>query len=509
MGTVKATLVGVSNYNDSKTPNLEACKNDIVAVKDALIKGLCVSPGNIRTLGDSGTVSLKEFVNELEVASMLVESDDTYIFYFSGHGNNGILALSENIVSVQAVIELVNKIKAKNKIIILDSCRSGDFMIPKVETLGINELVEKFVGAGCAVMASCGASENSTFYPPEKKISLYTHFLCDALTADFIVKKGKKSLEEINELIIRMTDIWNQKGDKIQHPVFRANITGTIYFPVQKYTPYEKQNIYKDTEEYIIYEVVPIHHVMQKRYTAKIILKYHFEESDIVKITKRIIDDIKYSNVYKNAVQEQRLNGLPANMIRCHMGYDEQDMIYGNFEWITIWVDDTMDKNHCYKGVSNSKIIDGILVGKQNINNEFRINQQTITTEEYIEQARKYLNKIIDCANQFIVHYREYSNDTISEDKLVDNVKELNIQITSLYFKLTDLPSAPIKCNSWSKVIQQIAATIHDFTLYYNQRTMETWSQENRNSLMKIAIKRYHQELELVKREEKNLLNEM
>ena len=126
MGTVKATLVGVSNYNDSKTPNLEACKNDIVAVKDALIKGLCVSPGNIRTLGDSGTVSLKEFVNELEVASMLVESDDTYIFYFSGHGNNGILALSENIVSVQAVIELVNKIKAKNKIIILDSCRSGD-----------------------------------------------------------------------------------------------------------------------------------------------------------------------------------------------------------------------------------------------------------------------------------------------------------------------------------------------------------------------------------------------
>ena len=55
-----------------------------------------------------------------------------------------------------------------------------------------------------------------------------------------------------------------------------------------------------------------------------------------------------------------------------------------------------MDKNHCYKGVSNSKIIDGILVGKQNINNELRINQQTITTEEYIEQARKYLNKIIN-----------------------------------------------------------------------------------------------------------------
>lgn len=176
MGTVKATLVGVSNYDNPRTPNLEACKNDIIAVKDALVNGLCVSQRDIRTLGSSGTVNINELADELKIASMLVEADDTYIFYFSGHGNNGTLALSETNIRVQEVIELVNAIKAKNKIIILDSCRSGDFMIPKVETLGISELVEEFAGAGYAVMASCGASENSTFYPPENKISLYTHF---------------------------------------------------------------------------------------------------------------------------------------------------------------------------------------------------------------------------------------------------------------------------------------------------------------------------------------------
>lgn len=72
MGTVKATLVGVSNYKDSRTQNLEACKNDIVAVRDALIKGLGVSPCNIRTLGSSGTVNVNEFVSELQIASMYV-----------------------------------------------------------------------------------------------------------------------------------------------------------------------------------------------------------------------------------------------------------------------------------------------------------------------------------------------------------------------------------------------------------------------------------------------------
>ena len=41
----------------------------------------------------SGTVNINELADELKIASMLVEADDTYIFYFSGHGNNGTLAL--------------------------------------------------------------------------------------------------------------------------------------------------------------------------------------------------------------------------------------------------------------------------------------------------------------------------------------------------------------------------------------------------------------------------------
>ena len=117
------------------------------------------------------------------------------------------------------------------------------------------------------------------------------------------------------------------------------------------------------------------------------------------------------------------------------------------------------------------------------------LNQQTVTQEEYIKQAKQYLNEIIDCANQFIAQYREYSNDTISENQLVDNVQMFNRQITSLYFKITDLPSTPLKCNSWSESIQQIAATIHD--------------------LMKASLKRYQQEIELVKQKETELLSEI
>lgn len=130
------------------------------------------------------------------------------------------------------------------------------------------------------------------------------------------------------------------------------------------------------------------------------------------------------------------------------------------------------------------------------------LNQQTVTPEEYIQEARKDLNEIVAYANQFISKYREYANGIFSESELVNEVKDLNSKITSLYFKISDLPKAPLKCNSWAESIQQVAATIHDFTLYYGQSTMDTWSKENRNELMKIAIKRYQQEIETIRDEE-------
>ena len=115
----------------------------------------------------------------------------------------------------------------------------------------------------------------------------------------------------------------------------------------------------------------------------------------------RLDEIVPFHQSLQNAEQEQRLNGLPVNMIRCHMGYDEQDMVKCNFAWITIWVDDTMDKNNWYGNKKNSEIIDGIFVEKHISYNVLRmLNQQTVPQEEYIKQAKQYLNEIIGCARR-------------------------------------------------------------------------------------------------------------
>lgn len=79
----------------------------------------------------------------------------------------------------------------------------------------------------------------SSYSHPSKPISLFTSFLCDAVTSKTIIRKGKKSLNDIHKLLFLFFETWEKNNTScVQTPIYRANIGGTIYFDVEDYTPY-------------------------------------------------------------------------------------------------------------------------------------------------------------------------------------------------------------------------------------------------------------------------------
>ena len=87
MGDLRGFVVGVSNYATTmRAMDLPFCKNDIAAVKKALVSGLKMKKENIITLGGSGLVNVKNFSNRLNDLCSCSMPEDTVIFYFSGHG---------------------------------------------------------------------------------------------------------------------------------------------------------------------------------------------------------------------------------------------------------------------------------------------------------------------------------------------------------------------------------------------------------------------------------------
>ena len=234
-------------------------------MRAALIQGLNVNADNILLCGETGIVTKSELIASIHTVLNGATEEDTFVFYFSGHGGKNCLVLSDSLIDLQDLIDTIEQIQTRNKIVILDSCHSGGFALAGVPEIDIDETVEHFAGRGFAVLASCGVEQFSGFND-DRGISLYTSFVCDALTSHFLIRQGKKSLETINEAIFRFAEVSNQKsGRNFQQPIFRSSIGGTVFFDVEEYNPYEVARIYEETDKYIIYAVEPVHHAGAKR----------------------------------------------------------------------------------------------------------------------------------------------------------------------------------------------------------------------------------------------------
>lgn len=500
--SIKALLVGVSVFPALKLTPLPLCKNDILAVRTALINGLKVNPQDIILCGKNGYVEIDDMVKSLKSILTDITSSDTLIFYFTGHGGKNSLAFSDNLLNLQNLIEVIESTPLKNKIIILDSCHSGSFNVNSPAQMALTETVESFAGKGYAVLASCG-SEQSSGFSPEKPISLYTSFLCDALNNTFLIRQGKKSLEAINQAIFQYATAWNKKSNiRIQNPIFRSNIGGTIYFEVQNYNPYKVKNVYEENDFYIIYSVEPVHHGMAKRLAAKVILRYESSEEEISNIANEIIKKIINYDVFQNLISEQRYKVKPSNIIWCYFGYDEDDMIDGNFLCYSTWIDKTQDAKNWYTEGKNSKWVNGVYF---NINSSYSLiknimHGEEVDTIQLINEVKSLTTKVITLGEMFIHNFREYCNKTLTEMELIKSVKQLNIEITRLYLKQSELNVPPKELYNWFQANMQIASTIQDFTLYYDERYTKKWTEANKLYLVNSTIKRYTDELETLKK---------
>lgn len=505
-----ALLIGVGDYTKMNSGNLPTYKMDLAMLGTAFTFKLKVAKENMRLMaGDdnNGFVSAKDLARAISSFKNLLGKEDTFIFYFSGHGSNKSLVFSDGQVELQSLINFVEKLPAKNKIVILDCCYSGNFTTAGAREMQFEESVADFAGHGIAVMASSAANEVSRF-GPDGKGSVYTGLLSAAIITNKNIYKGLLSLTDINDEVQKMMNGWNEKNpDKVQHPIFRSSMGGTIYFAVEEYHPYKQKQFFEETKSYTIVSVKPLSSGKYKRLCAFVVPKSDVGIKDLARITKEVARKIKRKEIYSSQVSENHFRGTPARAIWCHFGKDETDIINHNHFAYTIWAADDEMRKLYFSERKNAQVYKGIYVWENNSYEMIKkIQEPTMTRSEFVETNKKLFVSIVSLAEKFIVDLQEVANQTISieemQEKYGDWIKEVQIK----YLRLTDLDVAPTDLHDWSAEIESLAGRILDLSILLENDKGNGVIGEREMWLINNAIGRYNESLEKLKKIEENIV---
>ncbi|MCC8168767.1 MAG: caspase family protein [Clostridiales bacterium] len=397
-----ALMAAVGEYSGIPVAGLPTYKRDSDLIRKALVNGLKFENDNIRELGEKGYLPVNELACVMaDFAHMLCE-EDTFVFYFSGHGKNRALLFSDTGIELQSILDVVDRMPAKNKIVILDCCYSGDFHTGGIRKMSLEDEIRDFAGHGIAVLASSAADEVSRIVKetgggcvtdragdefvslrlgPGGNHSLYTGMLSAAIMSSRIIKKGRISLQDIHEETCRLMQAWNRTHPaQHQQPIYRSCMGGAVYFQVEEYYPYTPLDVCYETDKYILCHVKPLSTAGIKRLAAFVIVKEsespvkepgevsrpydcvndrntngndQQERNDIkallATITLEIAENIRHAEVYASEKSEKRHLGSSARAIWCYFGRDWSDITKHLYFAHTVWAADDEARQLYYK----------------------------------------------------------------------------------------------------------------------------------------------------------------
>ncbi len=240
----RALLIGIDDY--THISKLHSCVGDAIKMSQLLQRNEdgstnfeCIQNSSVCTSADLHNAARTLFNGE----------GDTALFYFSGHGtrdeNNCYLVPADaqscaECFSLTTLLQLVNHSKFRNRIVILDSCFSGEMgnatiTQPDCGTAAIN--------SGVTILTSCRPSETAI---ATRKGSLFTNLLLEALRGGAADVLGRITSGSIYAYIDKALGAWDQR------PLYKTNVCR--FNIIRKVSPSVPESILRNLTTYFQHE---------------------------------------------------------------------------------------------------------------------------------------------------------------------------------------------------------------------------------------------------------------
>lgn len=214
----KALIIGINYYKE--VSDLNGCVNDAYNVKNVLERnadGTLNFDINLMTAIDEDTIITKNMLKD-NIKNLFSGDSEIALFYYSGHGyiesTGGYLVTSEckrgdEGLDLNNLMNIVNDSKAKNKIIILDSCHSGELGNFKYnDSLSV-------LSEGTTILTACSKEQYAI---ESENTGVFTNLLVDALYGAASNLIGDVTPGSVYAHIDQSLGAWEQR------PIFKTNV---------------------------------------------------------------------------------------------------------------------------------------------------------------------------------------------------------------------------------------------------------------------------------------------
>ncbi|WP_300074215.1 caspase family protein [uncultured Ruegeria sp.] len=221
--TRRALLVGINEYDDPGVQNLSGCVRDVEGMLEVLSRHWDGRPNyqcrQFVSPGHTGVISRGLLRDQL---SELFNFDGDVLFYFSGHGSltqvGGFLVTQDAAqgdpgIHMDELVALANKSNARNILIIVDCCFSGNIGI--LAGLDVQDRPMAQIREGVTMLAASQKHEPS--FENTGGQGIFTELVIGALKGGAANVRGKVSAAAVYGYVEAALGAWSQS------PIYKSH----------------------------------------------------------------------------------------------------------------------------------------------------------------------------------------------------------------------------------------------------------------------------------------------
>ena len=492
-----AFLISVAEYEE-KELNLLYVHGDNACIKHGLVNGLLIPEEQIVICGDNCYVRFSDFQSVVSSFVNKIAPSDRVIVFFSGHGGGAPYSLffSDTEVAFTAFCDEINKLAACAKILIIDSCYSGNSETPELTIANPSQNLFNYVQSGFAIFASSNEGSTSSRHP-EEAVSLYTYCFSNALCNARIYNGNISLIDVAKNASIEADYISKKHGERMQHPIYKCQIPGDVVFQITEENKTDS-NIYSScNEQYSVYLTNILHSCQEMRYRVFAIAKCDIDENSIARYTKQIVQELAPIRKFSNTLQAVRFLGETVKVVFVFWGRNEADIVRRNWIYRSVWADKSSNRTNWYRVNNSSKILSDIWVEKcpyyNMLENLYETN--SVSNSELVRLTHQIADPLLQAAHEVVSYFEEYDNGEIPEYAFIQACTEPFKAINSCYWRMSSLPIPSVELKEWADCYDSLTAAIDDMRIHYSSSKHLDGEERNRKVCMRATVRRYREDL--------------